>query len=170
MGANNFLMEAVFKTDPGRTEGVVASKISDAGYELDVGENGSVRLKLLAGNHTAVANGNVKVNDGEWHHVLVEVDRAAGKVSIYADGKPAGEGTLDAIAKDASLVNTADFVVGKGLVGAIDFLRVCRSTLAESKTSIGELYAWEFDGPARRDFFGRRAAGKRDAGAIGVGR
>jgi hypothetical protein len=49
-----------------------------------------------------------------------------------------------------------------------DFLRVCRSTLAESKTSIEELYAWEFNGPFLRDFTGKVPAnGKRDAGAIG---
>ncbi len=56
--------------------------------------------------------------------------------------------------------------MGKGLTGAVDFLRVCRSTLAESKTSIGELYAWEFDGPFLRDFCGNAPVGKRDAGAI----
>ncbi len=48
----------------------------------------------------------------------------------------------------------------------MDFLRVCRSTLAESKTSIGELYAWEFDGPFLRDFCGNAPVGKRDAGAV----
>jgi hypothetical protein len=44
----------------------------------------------------------------------------------------------------------------------------CRSTLAESKTSIEELYAWEFDGPFLRDFTGNVPADcKRDAGTIG---
>ena len=58
--------------------------------------------------------------------------------------------------------------MGEGFAGAIDFLRVCRSTLAESKTSIEELYAWEFDGPFLRDFANKAPAdGKRDAGAIG---
>ena len=91
----------------------------------------------------------VKVNAPlrKWHHVIAEVDRAAGKASIYVDGKAAGSGKLDALAKDATLSNTADFIVGKGLAATVDFLRVCRSTLAESKTSIEELYAWEFDGP-----------------------
>jgi len=101
--------------------------------------------------------------------VIVEVDRAAGKATIYVDGKAAGKGRLDALAKDASLANTADFAVGKGLAGAVDFLRVCRSTLAESKTSIEELYAWESNGPALRDFCGNAPDGKRDAGAIELG-
>ena len=40
---------------------------------------------------------------------------------IYTDGKATGEGNLS-IAKDVKLSNTADFVVGKGLKGAVDFL------------------------------------------------
>jgi hypothetical protein len=95
------------------------------------------------------------------------VDRAAGRATLYIDGKPAGEGALDAVLKDAALSNSADFVVGKGFRGAVNFLRVCRSTLAESKTSIDELYAWEFNGPFLRDFTGHLPSnGKRDAGAI----
>ena len=35
--------------------------------------------------------------------------------------------------------------------GDLDFLRVAKTTFAQSETSIGELYAWEFDGPATRE-------------------
>ena len=53
--------------------------------------------------------------------------------------------------------------------GSIDFLRIARGTLADAKTTIEELFAWEFDGPQYRDFTGRRPTdGKRDAGAIEV--
>ena len=34
------------------------------------------------------------------------------------------------------------------------------------KTTIEELYAWEFNGPFLRDFCGNQPVGKRDAGAI----
>jgi hypothetical protein len=169
MGTNNFLIEVVFKTIPGHTNGVLVSKLGPAaGYELAIGADGGPRLTLLAGGAKATAASTVKVNDGKWHHLLAEVDRAAGKSALYVDGKAAGEAKLDALAKTASLANTADFVVGQGFAGAVDFLRVCRSTLAESKTGIDELYAWEFAGPFLRDFTGKApAAGKRDAGAIG---
>jgi hypothetical protein len=166
MGANDFLIEIVFRTDPGRTGGVLVSKSADAGYELAVGARGAPCLTLRSGGATTSANATARVDDGAWHHVLVEVDRAAGRAAFYVDGRAAGEAALDAIARDASLANTADFVVGKGLNGAIDFLRVCRSTLAGSKTTIEELYAWEFDGPHLRDFTGRSPAGMRDAGAM----
>ena len=166
MGVNSFLIEIVFRTDAGAADGVLASKLGEAGYELAVGDDGRVRLTLQGGDGTAAATSTARINDGEWHHVIAEVDRTAGKATLYVDGKAAGQQELDAIAGDATLSNTADFVVGKGFAGAVDFLRVCRSTLAESKTSIEELYAWEFDGPFLRDFCGVRPAGKRDAGAM----
>ncbi|MBI5724530.1 MAG: sigma-70 family RNA polymerase sigma factor [Planctomycetes bacterium] len=169
MGANNFLIEVYFKTEAGHTGGVLASKMAEAGYELAVGPDGGACLTIQAGGAKTSATSAVKVNDGNWHHVIVEADRAAGKAVIYVDGKAAGEGKLDAVAKDAALSNTADFAVGKGLTGAIDFLRVCRATIAEAKTSIDELYAWEFDGPQSRDFCGNGIDGKRDAGAIELG-
>lgn len=164
MGVNNFLIEVVFRTEPGRAGGVLARKMDGAGYELSVGDDGAPQLLLQAGDAQARTSSTAAVNDGAWHHVIAEVDRAAGNVTFYVDGKAAGSGPLG-IAKDASLANTADFVVGQGFAGALDFLRVCRSTLAESKTSIEELYAWEFDGPFLHDFRGVRPA-DRDAGAV----
>ena len=44
---------------------------------------------------------------------------------------------------------------GHCLNGALDFLRLARGTLADSKTTIQELYAWEFHGPFLDDFTGR---------------
>jgi hypothetical protein len=166
MATNNFLIEIVFRTDPGQKNGVLASKSTDSGYTLAVGPEGAPCVTLQTPGATMSATATAKVNDGQWHHVLAEVDRAGGKTTFYVDGKPAGETSLAAFPKDAPLSNTADFIVGKGFAGAIDFLRVCRSTLVESKTTIQELYTWEFDGPAGRDFRGKKPDGKRTAGAI----
>lgn len=167
MATNNFLIEIVFKTNPGQATGVLASKLAQAGYELAVGADGAAHLTLQASGGKATAVSTVKINDGKWHSLLAEVDRAAGKAAFYVDGKAAGESKLEGLSADAPLSNTADFVVGKGLAGAIDFLRVCRSTLAESKTSIEELYTWETAGPFLSDFTGKASAGgKRDAGAM----
>ena len=169
MGNNNFLIEIVFKTDPSHTNGILVSKLDRSGYELSIGADGGPCLKIQAGAATVSAASTVKVNDGKWHHVIAEVDRTTGKATFYIDGKAAGEGNLDAIAKNAVLSNDADFVVVKGFVGAVDFLRVCRSTLAESKTSIDELYAWEFNGPFLRDYADKSPANaKRDAGTLGI--
>ena len=55
---------------------------------------------------------------------------------------------------------------GHGLDGAIDFLRIARGTLADAKTTIEELYAWEFGGPFLEDFTGRKRPA--DGGAAGA--
>jgi len=76
---------------------------------------------------------------------------------------------------DASLANAADLYVGgtpqgHNLDGAIDFMRLARGTLADAKTTIDELYDWEFNGPFLEDFTGRRRpAGGGCAGALDEG-
>jgi hypothetical protein len=55
---------------------------------------------------------------------------------------------------------------GHNLNGAIDFMRIARGTLADSKTTINELYAWEFGGPFLYDFTARQRAG--DGGEAGA--
>ena len=103
--------------------------------------------------------------------MLAEVDRAAKSASIYMDGNAPVTAAID-LPAGSSLTNTADFYVGRDgegnyLAGVIDFLRVCRGTLADAETTIEELYDWQFDGPHLRDFTGRSVSGKRrDAGAL----
>jgi hypothetical protein len=169
MAANNFTVEVYFRTEAGHTGGTLVAKASPlAGYELSVGSDGTARLGIWKGDARAQASSSGTVNDGQWHHLLVEVDRAAARITFHVDGEAAGRGTIDAIGRDAELSSTSDFVVGRGLLGAVDFLRVCRSTLSESKTTMAELYAWQFDGPFLRDFTGRAPGigGSRDCGAI----
>ena len=104
---------------------------------------------------------------------IAEADRQAGTFTIYVDGKQDAGGP--GLGADASLANDADLCVGgtpqgHHLDGAIDFLRIARGTLADSKTTIDELYAWEFDGPFLYDFTGRkRPANGGAAGAIAEG-
>ena len=71
-----------------------------------------------------------------------------------------------AIGRDADLY-VAGTPQGRNFDGAIDFLRIARGTLADSKTTIDELYAWEFNGPFLSDFTGRpRPSNGGEAGAI----
>ena len=109
------------------------------------------------------------VNDGQWHHVIAEADRKAGTFTIYIDGKQDAGGP--GLGADVSLANDADLYVagtpqGHNLDGTIEFLRIARGTLADSQTTIEELYAWEFDGPFLYDFTGRKRPA--DGGAAGA--
>jgi hypothetical protein len=164
---SNLLLEAYFRTQPGRAGGTLVGKMGDAaGYELALGPDGGPVFTLRSGGQASALACPVAVNDGQWHHVIAEADRAARRLTIYVDGKPAAAGVC-ALTADASLANTADFTAGKGLAVTLDFLRIAQGTLADARTSIGELYAWQFDGPFLKDFAGSAPAGaRRDAGAM----
>jgi hypothetical protein len=169
----NFLIEAYFKTATGQKDGTLIQKMNDAGYALRVNEAGGVTLTAKSGGATTSLASRSAVNDGQWHHVIAEADRKAGTFTIYVDGRPDASGP--GLGSGASLANAADLYVGgtpqgQNLDGAIDFMRLARGTLADSKTTIDELYAWEFNGPFRYDFAGReRPADGGCAGAIDEG-
>ena len=154
---DNLIVELFFKADV--DAGSLVAK--GEGYALNL-DDGRVSFSVAGSSVTSEAG----VADGEWHHVLAELNREAGELRLYVDGKQDAARRFDFDA-DSEIRNDADFVVGEGFVGAIDFLRVARGSLADSKTSIGELYAWQFDGPFLRDFAGNAPAGAgRDAGAL----
>ena len=168
---SNFLVEAYFKTAPGQVDATLIQKMDHAGYALRVNEAGGVTLAARAGGTKARLASRGAVNNGRWHHVIAEADRNAGTFTIYLDGKQEAGGP--GLSSDASLASDADLYVGgtpqgHNLNGSIDFLRIARGTLADSKTTIEELYAWEFNGPFLYDFAGReRPADGGEAGAIG---
>ena len=122
-----------------------------------------------AGSEASLASRGV-VNDGRWHHVIAEADRKTATFRICLDGREDASGP--GFGANVSLASDADLYVGgtpqgHNLDGAVDFLRIARGTLADAKTTIEELYEWEFHGPALYDFTGRkRPADGGEAGAI----
>jgi hypothetical protein len=173
VGEANFLLEVYFRTEPGHTGGSLVSKIETGnGYRLVVSPDGGIGFTVGAKGHTVVLEAGRKVNDGGWHHVIAEMDRASRTMRLYLDGKQTAEKEGVEIGSKDFLSGSDDFLVGKDhdgnhFAGAIDFLRVCRGTLADAHTTIEELYAWQFDGPFLRDFCGRKPVnGCRDAGAL----
>lgn len=169
MDTNNFLIEAVIRAGPEQAGAILAGKPGDtAGYALGLDPSGKLTLQLNADGANVTQASKVAINDSRWHHVLAEVDRAVGAIRLYIDGDDVtGVKTGTMPAANASLDNAVDFVVGKDFVGAMDYLRVSRGTLADAQTSIEELMAWQFNGPQDHDFAGRAPTGdKRDAGAL----
>ena len=166
----NFLIEACFQTAPGQKAATLIQKLDGAGYALRVNEAGGVTLAAQAAGGKATLASHSLVNDGQWHHVIAEADRKAGRFTIYIDGRQDASGP--GLGAGASLANGADLCVGgtpqgHDLDGAIDFMRIARGTLADARTTIDELYAWEFKGPFLCDFTGReRPADGGEAGAI----
>ena len=166
---SNFLIEAYFRTEPGATRGVLVEKMKGSGYSLEVNGNGGVTFAINGGGESAKLNSAVAINDGKWHHIIAEADRSAKTLTLYINGRKDAQGS--GISKALSLENSGDLYVGgtpsgRCLNGTFEFLRISLGTLADAKTDIDELYAWEFDGPFLRDFAGRQPKGKRDAGAL----
>ena len=168
IGTHNFLIEVYFRTSA--KDGLIAGKMDGQnGYSLEISDGKPLLTIRTGGASSYTACSEKALNDGSWHHLLAELDRKTG-AAIYIDGVIAPikiSGTVPA----SSLVNTGDFLVGGGpgmkyLACTIDFLRICRGTLKDARTTAAELLAWELDGPQYGDFTGRKPAGKRDAGAI----
>ncbi len=167
---SNLLVETILKTSPRHTGGVILGKFDGkTGYRLVVNGSGQAEFQLAAGDAKASVATGQPINDGKWHHVLAEIDRETGQLTIYLDGKKSNESTASV---KGSLSNGSDFIVGADhneknfLQGAIDFMRVAQGTLKDAETSIEELFAWQFHGPHYRDFSGNEPKGKRDAGAL----
>lgn len=168
---SNFLIEAYFKTAKGGKDAVLVQKFDDNGYGLLLNGKGGVTLAEFTGGKEVNLASRSAVNDGSWHHVIAEADRKGRTLAIYIDGKQ--DATGPGVGAEVSLANSADLYVGgtpKGrcLNGVIDFMRIARGTLADSKTTVEELYEWEFNGPFLDDFTGRRrGADGGCAGALG---
>jgi hypothetical protein len=160
----NLLIEAYLRIDPESGGGLIAGRPGEqTGYALTLLDDGRVRFELKAGIATGFVESPDPLDDGEWHHVLAEADRDALMVRLYIDGRLVG--TAPGIGRNP-LDNGEPFLVGRGITGQIEFLRVAQGTLAQAKTTIEELHAWQFAGPFLRDFTGRPPVGDRDAGAI----
>jgi hypothetical protein len=169
---SNFLVEIFFKTALGQTNGTLIQKLSETGWKLAIHDHGEVSMHIKGRGVEGWLATRRSVSDGRWHHLLAELDRKQSRMTIYLDGEP--DGSLEFGSQSnplGSLANEGDLYVGgnpegNDLNGVIDFMRIARSTLADSKTTIQELYAWEFHGPFLDDFAGRQRESGAAAGAL----
>jgi hypothetical protein len=169
-GEGNFIIEAVVKTDIG---GPIAGKREPSqdgtGYMLGISPKGIAFLDLGMGGKTTSWHAAKTINDGKWHHLLVEIDRTGSSINFFIDGVASNDRANGALGR-GSLKNGAAFLVGKNnnafFKGALDFLRVSKGSLKDAETTIGELYSWQFDGPFLKDYYGKSNGKARDVGAI----
>ncbi len=164
----NLLVEVNLKAEsPG---GILGKHDNRAGYELRIDAAGKPQFCVTAKGQNGCVTATQSITDGRWHHVLAEIDRETGRMTIYIDGKKSAESKCPFPQKE-SLDSKADFIVGKThdgkfLKGTIDFMRVCHGTLADAQTDIAELHEWQTNGPFKYDMAGKAPIGRRDAGAL----
>ncbi|MFW5844980.1 MAG: LamG domain-containing protein, partial [Planctomycetota bacterium] len=103
----DFLIEAYLKTTD--KDGTIAGKDNGVGYLLEL-DGGRVQLRLREGGQNALTATGPRIADGDWHHVVVELDRTAGEARIYVDGEQVQVDSAGTI--PATLANEADFQVG----------------------------------------------------------
>jgi hypothetical protein len=169
---SNMLIEIYFKTTAGHEGGVLMEKMKRNGYSLTIAASGRLSFAVKGAGTSAAVESRSRINDGQWHHAIVEADRRAKSLAIYLNGHK--DESASGVDSSVSLANEGDVYVGgtpdgRFFEGTLDFLRIAHGTLEDARTTIEELYAWEFDGPFLRDFTGRKPSGnRRDAGAIGT--
>lgn len=166
---SNLLVEVVARIDKTGRDGVLLRKADAAGgYQLLIGADGRLRFDVAGAGERASVTTPAAIDDGMWRHIVVEADRKARSLRIFLNGEQVAEGTgIGAV----SLANQGKLFVGgmpqgRHMRGTLEYLRIAQGTLADAKTTIGELYAWQFHGPFLRDFTGHNPLGRRDAGAI----
>lgn len=145
VGTNSFTLALWIKT-ASATDMVIINKYSSAGREsgyslmLDGRSNGGkLRLRTSDGNNNVNSTGartiadQTKVNDGNWHHIAVTVDRTAEMTSFYVDGQ------LSSATRSSNTGNLSvptAFTVGRALsslggwfLGTVDDLHVYSRSL-----------------------------------------
>lgn len=164
ISTQNLLIEAHVRIAKG-SSGTLVAKLDGNGYAVRVTADGRLRFDLSTTTGSASLPSTSIVAEGTWRHVVVEADRASGRMTLYLDGTADAESTGPL---GGSLASAADLTVGDGTLDAtLAFLRIARGTLADAGTTIDELHAWEFEGPHLRDFSGRKPTGaRRSAGAL----
>ena len=141
VGTSDFTMEGWVKTtvSPIDTERGIMSKRDPSKYWLlnvtdDSGHKGQLRAIVFDGVSTRSAYSLHLVDDGNWHHFAVRVDRDAG-ISFYVDGVYSGltNGTTP-----GDLDNTGLYWVGKSsgyteFKGELDDIALYKSLLAPER-------------------------------------
>ncbi|MHC4207761.1 MAG: LamG domain-containing protein, partial [Planctomycetota bacterium] len=89
----------------------VLKKENDVGYFLGIDALGHPGLKLKVGGAWEELTSDVHLERKRWYHVAGTYDKSTGKMSLFVDGKPAGDKT---VAKSNIVLSAKDVQIGKG--------------------------------------------------------
>lgn len=119
-GTNDFTIEADFQSSTSQPDyaGVVvkANSSSNGGYQLVlVGNKIAAEFSNTSGNFLGVANGlqgTSILNDGNWHHLAMVVNRANNNIKLLVDGNVEADVTDPSISTTDVTYPAADMLIG----------------------------------------------------------
>ena len=133
----------------GILDGSVVGETNDIGVSL----NGP-KIAFGAGNPDTTILSQTSVNDGDWHHVVVQRHSSSGVMRLFINGNLESEVNGPQGLRDgSSSLALGSLVSGTGFVDAcIDDLRIFNQTLDDA--SIAKLYTTvgDYDGDSDSDF------------------
>jgi len=119
----------------------VADRYCYAGAD---GVNGKLRVRFDDGSNVAVTTfSDVEWLDGNWHHIVIVLDRSDNKVKAYLDGK---KSSTEMDVSSVGAINTCDnfYLATTGstdwLNGAIDEVRIYKKALTQEEIIYSYLY------------------------------
>lgn len=137
--ADSFTFEVHFRTTAHGSGGSGSAGTLLAGGNAGVAgswwlqvEDGKLRFGLRDDNLVTVdLFSSVTVNDGNWHHVAVVRDTAAGALRIYVDHQLAGSvaDSTGSVTLNSDLAVGRSPLSGRPLTGDIDFVKFTRAAL-----------------------------------------
>jgi hypothetical protein len=136
---NSFTFEAVIRSTATSTAGAILAKngTGDGEGEYWWRAPGNASGAQRMGANGVFLTAAAKLNDGEWHHVAMVYDQAAGQIRLYADYVEEGSAAL---ATDRPIGRPGDLQIG-GFInsttsefeGDIDFIRISAGALAPAE-------------------------------------
>jgi hypothetical protein len=153
LGSGNATAEAWIRTSSPGVGAIVGKENADGSstpyWDMLVtnvpGREGDLRTKIFDGTNTIYAYSAVPVNDGNWHHVTVVIDRSVG-VIVDVDGiRTTTAGTLT-----GTLSNPTSLTIGKiagypTFLGDIDEVAIYRSALSSARIAAHAVEATKQD-------------------------
>jgi len=141
IGDGSYSFEAWFLTDD-NAESYILKKEGTGSAEYYLRQkNGEIKfyIKDTAGDHVDIKK-DLDYHDGEWHHVVVVVNRDDDKVYLYIDGEnmvtPKSISSIDTVSNDGQLLIGAKEANGdKDWRGLLDEIRFYNRTLSASEVS-----------------------------------
>jgi RHS repeat-associated protein len=125
------------------TEGTVLRKSDTNGANgVTISVNRGTAGRITVGiNGTDYLTGTATVNNGQWHHVLIALDRTAKTVTEYVDGVAAGSASVNTLKATTDLDATSPLQVpgGVALAGSVDEVAIYNRALTATEALLHNL-------------------------------